>query len=114
MKLEMMYWKGVGDQIEKAELEIKSTQFRMAPFTQLKPIIAEKDTPVERADLLPALKGEAFSCKSWKTLLCIYKEIKVVAKESNSFPLWYDEVSIRCSIGYCAAQDKQSQRGEGD
>ncbi len=49
MKLEIRYWNGlVGDQIEKVELEIKPSEFRMAPFTQLKPLIAEKDTPVEK------------------------------------------------------------------
>ncbi|MDI9611123.1 MAG: DUF22 domain-containing protein [Archaeoglobales archaeon] len=49
MKLEMRYWTGlVGDKIEKIELELKPSEFRMAPFTQMKPLIAEKDTPVEK------------------------------------------------------------------
>ncbi|MEM2726723.1 MAG: DUF22 domain-containing protein [Archaeoglobaceae archaeon] len=49
MKLEMRYWTGlVGDKIEKIDLDLKSSEFRMAPFTQMKPLIAEKDTPVEK------------------------------------------------------------------
>lgn len=45
----MRYWTGlVGDKIEKSELELKPSEFRMAPFTQMKPLIAEKDTPVEK------------------------------------------------------------------
>ncbi|MDK2795553.1 MAG: hypothetical protein PWQ58_752 [Archaeoglobaceae archaeon] len=38
----------MGDKLEKIEWEIKPSEFRMASFTQLKPLIAEKDTPVEK------------------------------------------------------------------
>ncbi|MCS7144034.1 MAG: DUF22 domain-containing protein [Archaeoglobaceae archaeon] len=49
MKLEMRYWAGlVGDKMEKSELDLKPSEFRMAPFTQMKPLIADKDTPVEK------------------------------------------------------------------
>ncbi|MCS7131028.1 MAG: DUF22 domain-containing protein, partial [Archaeoglobaceae archaeon] len=32
----------------KSELDFKPSEFRMAPFTQMKPLIADKDTPVEK------------------------------------------------------------------
>ncbi len=49
MKFEVRHWSGlVGDKLEKIELELRPSEFRMAPFTHLKPLIAEKDTPVEK------------------------------------------------------------------
>ncbi|MEM0330198.1 MAG: DUF22 domain-containing protein [Archaeoglobaceae archaeon] len=49
MRLKMRYWSGlVGDKIETIEVDLKNSEFRMVPFTQLKPLIAEKDTPVEK------------------------------------------------------------------
>lgn len=49
MKLEMRYWAGlVGDKVDKSEVNLKPSEFKMAPFAQIKPLIAEKDTPVEK------------------------------------------------------------------
>ncbi|MCX8172537.1 MAG: DUF22 domain-containing protein [Archaeoglobaceae archaeon] len=49
MKAEVRYWSSAfGEKIEKMDVVLKSPEFRIAPFAQLKPLIAEKDVAVEK------------------------------------------------------------------
>lgn len=49
MKLELKYWLDVfGGKLEKIEIDLKPFGFRMAPVTQLKTLVADKDTSVEK------------------------------------------------------------------
>lgn len=75
MKFEMRYWTGlVGDKLEKFEWELKPSTFRMAPFTQLKPLIAEKDTPVEKGK--PAIVNVQRISISANTMIGCLNEIR--------------------------------------